>query len=305
MTRPPNLALVLLVLLVAGCPRKPAAPKGQPLALLGDQVLVTSDELEAELRNRSPTIPSGPIDAEAKRELLDKLVQFALLVREAEQQGLQNDPEVQRQHKKAMLNVFVQHVLDQDPRAAPDTDAELQALYEKHKGEYAKSARLHLLVIELPAGEGAGIPPAVTKAAAELKARGDSASAFSALAREISTDARTRSKGGDSDWAVREDLIARYGDSVVLVAEKLQPNQTSEPVRGKDGWFLVQLAGKQDAVNPTFEQLKPVLKARSHHDKRSEVARAYEDDLRKRSHVEIDEEALAKIDPMHLGDEKK
>jgi peptidyl-prolyl cis-trans isomerase C len=300
-----SLATLLCTIAVAGC-GKPAARKSQPLATVGDEVLVTTDDLEAELRNRSPTIPSGQIDAAAKRELLDKLVRFALLSREAEREGLAQDDEVQRQLKKSMLNRFVQHELDEDPRAAPDTDAELMVFYEQHKGEYTKPERMRLLLIELkPHGDSVDPPPEMPKAVAELKARGESATAFSALARQISVDERTRAKGGDTDWATREELVAHYGDAVVVAAERLQPNQASAPVRGTDGWFLVWLAGRQEASNPTFEQLKPMLKAKSYHDKRAAVAAALENELRNRSHVEIDEEVLAKVDPMKLGDEHR
>jgi peptidyl-prolyl cis-trans isomerase C len=297
--------LVALVLAVAGCPRKPAAPRGQPLALLGDEVLVTSAELEAELRNRSPTLPSGQIDAAAARDLLHKLIQFELLYRESAREGLEKDDEVGRQLKKAMLNQFVQHKLDQDPRAVPDTDAELMVFYEKHKDDYAKPERLRLLLIELkPQANPALAPPEAAKALAELRSRGNSAAAFSALARQISADERTQSKGGETDWTAREDLVAHYGEPVLAAAENLQPNQTAGPVRGKDGWFLVQFVSRQPATNPTFDQLKPILKARAYHDKRADIATAYENDLRKRSDVRIDEEVLAKIDFVNVGDEK-
>jgi peptidyl-prolyl cis-trans isomerase C len=306
-TKPTSFALAFsaLVLLLADCSSKPAAPRSQPLATLGDEVLVTTADLEAELRNRSPTLPSGQIDAAATNEALHKLIVFALLSREAEREGLAKDDEVQRQLKKSMLNRFVEYDLEQDPRAAPDTDAELMAFYEQHKADYVKPERLRLLIIELkPHAAGTGVPAEVMKANAELKARGASPAAFSALAHQISVDERTRAKGGATDWLTRDEVIAHYGDAVLLAVERLQPNQTSDPIHVKDSWFLVGLGGRQAATSPTFEQLKPALKARSFHDKRAAVAAAREDELRKRSHVQIDDEVLAKVDPLKLGDEK-
>jgi peptidyl-prolyl cis-trans isomerase C len=275
---------------------------GKPLATVGDDVLVTTADLEAELRNVSPTIPSGKIDEAAKKELLDKLVRFALLSREAAREGLDKDDEVQRQLKKSMLNRFVGHQLDKDKRNGVTTDDELRAYYEHHKAEYVKPARLRLLVIVFGASDAGSAPPAAAvHAAADLK--GASASAFSARARDISVDERTRNRGGGTDWMTRDELAARYGESVAAIALSLPPNQSSDPVAGNDGWYVVRVDGHQDPQNPSFEQLKQILKVRVMHDRRAEVAQAYEDELRKRSPVKIHDDVLAKVDPLHLPEE--
>jgi peptidyl-prolyl cis-trans isomerase C len=248
-------------------------------------------------------LPSGRIDAATIRDLLHKLIQFELLAEEAQREGLAKDDEVHRQLTKSMLNRYVQHELDQDPRATPDTDAELQAYFDKHKSDYQKPERLRLLIMEFkPTADGANVPPDALKAAADLKAKGDSPAAFGAMARERSIDEQTRMKGGETDWSTREDLTARYGSGVVAVADHPTP-QTAGPIRGKDGWFLVRSAGKQEATNPSFEQLKPVIKARALHDKRAAVASAQEDELRRRSPVVIHDDVLAKVDPTKLEDE--
>jgi peptidyl-prolyl cis-trans isomerase C len=278
--------------------------RGKPLATVGDDVLVTTADLEAELRNVSPTIHSGRIDEAAKRELLDKLVRFALLSREAAREGLDKDDEVQRQLKKSMLNRFVEHQLDKDSRNGVVTDDELRAYYEGHKAEYVKPARLRLLVIVFGTGDAGSAPPrAAVQAAADLK--GASASAYSARAREISADERTRNRGGETDWMTRDELAARYGESVAAIALSLPPNQSSDPVAGKDGWYVLRVDGHQEPQNPSFEQMKEVLKVRAMHDRRAEVAQKYEDELRKRSPVKIHDDVLAKVDPLNLPEENE
>ena len=298
-------AILLSLAFGAGsCHSKPAGKQGHPLAMLGNEVLVTSEELESEIRNRSPTLHSDAVDDQLKRQLLERLIQFELLSREAEKEGLAADDEVHRQLTKSMLNRFTQVELDRDPRAAPDTEAELRAFYEKHKADYDKPPRLRLLLIEFKAkADEAGVPADARKALAALKAKGDSPAVFSALARDISADDHTRNKGGETDWSTQEELLAHYGPAVVAAALTTQTNQTPDPVRGPDGWYLVRLSGRQEATHPTYEQLKPQLKSRSFHDKRAVLLQEYEDDLRKRSHVEIDEVVLAKVDPLKLGDE--
>jgi peptidyl-prolyl cis-trans isomerase C len=302
---PIQAAILLSLAFTAGsCRSKPVAEQGHPLVMLGNEVLVTSEDLEAEIKNRSPTLRSAPLDENLKRDLLHGLIQFELLCREAEKAGMAADDEVHRQLTKSMLNRFTQAELDRDPRAAPDTEAELRAFYEKHKAEYDKPPLLRLLLIVFkPKADETGVPPEARKALAALKARGDSAAVFSGLAREISEDDHTRNRGGETDWSTQEELLARYGAAVVAAALTTQTNQTPEPVRGVDGWYLVRLEGRQGATHPTFDQLKPALKSRSLHDKRADLLQQYEDDLRKRSHVEIDELVLAKVDPLKLGDE--
>jgi peptidyl-prolyl cis-trans isomerase C len=283
-----------------GCEKGSA--RGTPLATVGDDVLVTTADLEAEIRNHSPTIASGKIDEAGKRELLDKLIRFALLSREAAREGLDKDDEVQRQLKKSMLNRFVEHQLDKDPRNGAVTDDDLRAYDELHKAEFVKPERLRLLVIFFGADAAVSKPPpAAVRAAADLK--GASAAAFSAMAREVSTDERTRNRGGTSDWMSRDELVERYGESVAAIALSLPPNQSSDPVAGKGGWYVLRLDGRQEPQNPTFEQLKQVLKVRAVHDRRAQVALAYEDELRKRSPVKIHDDVLAKVDPLNLPEE--
>jgi peptidyl-prolyl cis-trans isomerase C len=106
-------------------------------------------------------------------------------------------------------------------------------------------------------------------------------------------------RGGDSDYKTHEELAKSYGDGVANAAMALKEiNDVSDLVRGIDGWYVIRLAGRQNAINRTFDQVKPAVQARAWHEKRTKLYDAYVKELEDKSNVKIDEAALAKIDAL-------
>jgi len=299
---------ILLLPFLASCqssggkPSPASSRKGAAVASVDGQTLVTVDELEDQLREQSPFVRARYTDPSKKKEFLDSLVRFELLSREAVKQGFDQDPEVQKDMKKAMVQRLLRKKFDEDPAISKLSDDELKAFFEEHKDDYVKPERVRVQVIEFKGGPGDAKVQAEAKKdlvdVREKTKKGDLA-AFSLLARTRSDDDGTKMRGGDTDYKTREELAKSYGDGVANAAMGLKEiNDVSDVIRGIDGWYLVRLAGRQNAINRTFEQVKPAIQARAWHEKRTKLYDVYVKELQERSNVKVDEAALAKIDAL-------
>jgi peptidyl-prolyl cis-trans isomerase C len=299
---------VVLVPLLGSChgtegTTSPAGEKkGQAVATIDGQTLVTVDQLEDQLREQSPFVRSRYTDSSKKKEFLDSLVRFELLSREAAKEGFDKDPEVVKDMKKAMVQRLLRKKFDEDPALSKISDEELKEYFEQHKDDYVKPERVRVQVIEFKGEPGdSKVLAEAKKDDAEVKEKtkkGDLA-AFSLLARTRSDDESTKLRGGDSDYKTHEELAKSYGDGVANAAMALKEiNDVSDVVRGIDGWYIVRLAGRQNAINRTFEQVKAAIQARAWHEKRTKLYDAYVKELEDKSGVKMDEAALAKIDAL-------
>ncbi len=278
------------------------ARKDQAVATVNGETLVTVDQLEDQLREQSPFVRARYTDPDKKKEFLDSLVRFELLSREAVKAGFDKDPEVQKDMKKAMVQRLLRQKFDEDPTVSKLSDEELKAYFDAHKDDYVKPERVRVQVIEFKGPPGdAKVQAEAKKDLAEVqeKSKKGDLAAFSLLARTRSDDENSKVRGGDTDYKTHDELAKAYGDGVANVAVALKEiNDISGLVRGIDGWYIVRLAGRQNAIDRTFEQVKPAIQARAWHEKRTKLYDIYVKELEDKANVKVDEVALEKIDAL-------
>jgi peptidyl-prolyl cis-trans isomerase C len=152
-------ALVALALLASACSDRAAAPQGQALAR-GKGVVVTEGDLRAKLDEQSSLARAYDGSIERKKDLLESVIRFELLAKEAEEQGLDRDPEVRAALKRIMVQKLVRRALgERGPAhgavATPET--RLSAL-EAHVGELRARAEIRIDELALSKLEMGGAP---------------------------------------------------------------------------------------------------------------------------------------------------
>ncbi len=157
---PPRIgALVALALLASACADRAAAPPGQALAR-GKGVIVTDVDLRAKLDEQSPLARAYDGTLERKKELVESLIRFELLAKEAEEQGLDRDPEVRAALKRIMVQKLVRRALGgRGPShgAAATSETRLKEL-EDHVGELRARAEIRIDELALSKLEMGGAP---------------------------------------------------------------------------------------------------------------------------------------------------
>jgi peptidyl-prolyl cis-trans isomerase C len=177
--------------------------------------------------------------------LIDELVNRLAVAAMARKQGLDKDPEVQRQMARAQddaLQSALFHreigplVSDEAVRARYDHD------FAGKPGEPEVHAR-HILV----ANEADAVA-----IIAELQKGGD----FAAIAKARSSDPGA-AQGGDLGWFKKDDMLPEFAD----VAFALQPGQISEkPVHTRYGWHVIKVEERRTSTPPSFEQARDELR---------------------------------------------
>lgn len=300
-----RIALLGLVALAAtACqPQSKDSKKSGPAVATGNGFTITAGELKARLDEQSPFIRARYSTLERKKEFLDNLVRFEVLAREAERQGLANDPEVQLTLKKVMVQKLVQKNFQDASGAAAEAlpEADLQKYYDEHKAEYYRPRRVRLAAIvwNAPAGspERAAKVALAKKALAKLKAEEKKNTlAFAQLVNEFSEDAASKATAGDLGFKTREDLEKAYSKEFADVAYNLQPGATSGVLETPNGVYLVKGTGEQDELNRTFEQVKPQIQTKLYREKKTKEFDAWLKKLRDDAKVSIDEKALEAVE---------
>src|SRR5512138_3434976 len=101
-----TIPLVVLASIAVTAGPDPLAPDA--MLAEGVDVRVTAAEFQARLAEQSPLIRQRYGTLERKREFLDQLIRFEVLVGEARRRGLDRDPEVLATLEKLMVQRLVQ-----------------------------------------------------------------------------------------------------------------------------------------------------------------------------------------------------
>ena len=153
-------ALAALVALCAACKGRGPAPEAKFIAR-GHGVTVTASDLKARLAEQSPLSRAYGGTLENKKDLLESVIRFELLAKEAEEQGLDRDPEVRAALKKFMVQKLVRKALGEReaPGAAAGPDDRRKALEDRILQLRAR-AEIEVDLVALEGAELGGAPRA-------------------------------------------------------------------------------------------------------------------------------------------------
>lgn len=243
-------ALGLALLTGAALAQDQPAASGEDtvVARIGDHEIHLSDveaaaaDLPEQYRQMPFQMIYGP--------LLDRVIDARLLAIEAEEENLDEEPELQPALERARAGVLSDALMRRRVTEGV-TDEKVQALYEERKSdpEFARE-EVHARHILLESEEDAR---AVIE---ELEGGAD----FAELAKERSTGP-SAPNGGDLGFFTREQMVPEFADAAFdLEVDAV----TEEPVQTQFGWHVIKVLDKRTA-EPSFEETAPAL--------RQEVAR--------------------------------
>lgn len=272
------------------------SPQDVVVATFADDRL-TAAQLEERFAALSPRQRAQQADPEGRRALVDGVVHFELLAREAARRELHNDPEI----VAAIKQLLVRRLLEEEHArvAAEITDADLEAWYTAHRDDFQRPARVRAFHLFL-ARKDAGGEAALRARAQELRARAEALAprdliAFGELVRETSDDLHSRALGGDLRFRSHEELTQTHGAAVADAAFALpRAGALSGWIENASGLHLLRLEAREPALALSLSQpqtrervLRAVRAARER-----DAERALLERLSKDASYEIDEARL-------------
>lgn len=113
----------------------------------------------------------------------------------------------------------------------------LNSFYDWSIGDYREVVKTELLKRKVRFAVDTAAQQKANSLSSQLKNGGD----FAAIATAQSDDEATKSNGGDGGTVGADNEDA---NGVIAAAQKLQPGQISEPIKGTDGYYIVKLNAK-------------------------------------------------------------
>lgn len=234
------------------------------------------------------------------RAVLRELIYDALLLQEAERQGIVlSEKEVAEEEKRFLQQFPSLESLEEWKQRHPQqwasvqetlrlhalfrrlveaevqvSEEEVAAYYREHAEEFREPEQVRAQGILVESRENA---EALREALLQPEAD------FAALARQFSLDPATREQGGDMGW-VRPGM---YSEAVEKVLFRLKPGEISEPVETPDGFFLLRILERKPARQMPLEEVRERLRQQLKERKRREVESTYLERLRRRAHIEV------------------
>jgi peptidyl-prolyl cis-trans isomerase C len=245
----PLAALAALFLAAPAPAQAPAAPTlaGQaadPIVARVDGNAIHFSDLSDAIRSLPPeyrNMAPQTLYPALTEQLVNRMAVAAL----ARRQGLDKDPEVQRQMAEAQQGVLQSALFDREIGPLV-TEAAVRARYDRDvagkPGEPEVHAR-HILV---------GSEADAVAIIAELKQGGD----FAAIAKARSSDPGA-AQGGDLGWFKKGDMLPEFAEA----AFALEPGQISDkPVHTRYGWHVIKVEERRISPPPSFEQAHDALR---------------------------------------------
>ncbi len=295
--------MILSTLMLAAC-QQSVDPGDQVLARLGEET-ITVAQFEQEMARRSESRPMFFQRASNRRALLEELIRHRMLVQEARDAGIDQEPQFRALVERMLIQRLREKRLEDELETEPPTDAEIAAYYENSRAAFSRPTRRQIAMIRLE------VPASADDS--ERRARRDQAEAarqaavelpadithFDAVAVEFSDDRSSRYQGGVVGWLIEEQAQRyRWPGPVLEAAFSLEKvGQMSALIETPDAFYLLRLADMQPGRVQPLEQVADGIR----HRLRRERARVLEQelfaDIAARHSTEIDEAVLESIEP--------
>jgi peptidyl-prolyl cis-trans isomerase C len=292
----------------SGLPEPPHPPSSEDarrakvIARIGE-VRITVGDVEDQIARQSPFMRARYRDPEQLRQLVDTMVRFELLAREAERHGFGTDPEVREATAQSAVQQLIRERFDQriTPESVPMED--VRAYYDAHPEEFHRSELRRASHILLRTREEAErlLP----------RARQADAQGFRQLAQEHSLDTESRARGGDLRYFDEQGRSPNSADplvepAIVRAAFGLREvGEVSDPVEVQGQWSIVKLTGRRPPEHRSFEEAEPSIRLRLWRERRQAAIDAFVEQLRERTNIVVYEERMRPIrmdPPPRLGE---
>jgi peptidyl-prolyl cis-trans isomerase C len=266
-------AVALLISLVAGVTLTHAANENPVLAKIGNQTIT-----EADLQEWVNAVPDRfrqqILTPEGKKRTLDYIVNIQVMAAEAEKQGMDKAPEIQKLLQLTKNDLLARVFLDKQTKDLPaPTEQEGKEYYEKNKSQYAVPESVHLHHILLKTEDEA------KKALDRVQKKGEK---FADVATQVSI-CPSKAKGGNLDWLPKGSLVKEIED----VAFTMKKGEIKGPVQSKFGYHILLLEDTKPAQESSYDQVKDYILEQLKFQKQQEQYEKLSEALRKKMGVQI------------------
>ena len=288
---------------ITGCdlshPKKHRATSSRNILAQVGPNIITRKDLQQVLESMPTHIRRQyAISLSRKKRLLWDLIQFEVLVLEAQRQGLQKSRDVKKARERAMVHLLIKRIV-QKVRPISVSDEEIALYYRKNFRVFnrAERRRVSQIAFRLPATasieEKKKKEASIQKLFPLIQAANKKNSGFAEMARKYSEDQISRKKGGDIGYSVSTEKGGHWNKHFSHAAFQLKKiGEIVGPIQTQWGYFIIRLEEIVPPLSQSLTQVRSVIRNRLLEKRRKVVYNKYLLNLRKHYKVTIDEKLL-------------
>ncbi len=229
------------------------------------------------------------------------MVESEVLYQEANNQKLEDLPQVRCQIHQVMINELLRQELAKKEHQTQPTEQEARDYFAANPTRFRSPETVHYahILISLPDKKSAEALANKLLKDPEI----NQPAGFGKLALENSADKTTSNTNGDLGYALVPDEKSQTSTSATWQTALIKAAASIKEVGGiypgivetERGYHLVKLLGHQQAVTPTFEQVKVQIMHQLAMDGQAKAYRAYVDELKSKDRVLIDSNLVTQL----------
>jgi peptidyl-prolyl cis-trans isomerase C len=231
---------------------KAATDSDAVLVRIGNEV-ITPRMLAARLQELPEQYRQQYTTPDGKKQLLDRLVEEKVWVRDADANGVTKRPDIlmqiEAQKRDLVIRTWVNEIMAKN---APPSDSEAKIYYDSHKDDWKTPANATLRHIRLRTEADA------RRVLALARVKGAD---WDKLAKANSTDTLTRGNGGMLGTATREGGFTSVGTQAAWVdsALALGAGKIAGPWKTDKGWHVVKVEAVHAESWRDFDQVRTFI----------------------------------------------
>jgi peptidyl-prolyl cis-trans isomerase C len=234
----------LAVLALVG-PARAQDAAADPVVATVNGAQIHKSDVEAAYETLPQQYRQMPLEA-IFEPLLDRVIDSRLLLAEADERNLAEEPEVQAEIEQARENVLRDSLVEQAIEQGT-SEERLRAAYDSMKSQPGfaseETRASHILL-------------ASEAEAQEVLKQLEGGADFAALAKEKSTDPSAKTNAGDLGYFKRDQMVPEFAEAAFTI----EPGTVGKaPVKSQFGWHVIRVEDRRQTV-PSFEEKQPELR---------------------------------------------
>jgi len=264
------------------------------LATIGKEKITEQDVL-APVSMMPPQFRSRYDNPDGRKKLFERAMQMSLLSQEARRLGIDKQEDVAKKIKEMADQIIIQELTRKvitEQVSVSDTD--IQQYYNQNTASFVEEEKVKVNVIQFEVKDNAtaAVKNEKKKLAEQTLKQLKKGEDFEKLAKELSDDKRTKTRGGNTGFFTRGKRADIYGEAFETKAFSLKPGELSDVFSGKNGYYIIKVAERKEQKQQTLEEAKPRIERTLKQEKQKKAFDDYLESLKKRYPVQIKDASL-------------
>jgi peptidyl-prolyl cis-trans isomerase C len=266
----------------------------ETLAKIGTRTITVGEFAEA-IAAKGPFLQARYNSPERRRELLDQMVRFELLAQEAEREGFDERPEVQRTRNQVLIRRFLKQHYEDRIQLTDIRDEEVRQYYDAHRSEFDKPEQVrasHILVHSRATAQ---------RVLRQILDNPTDVRLFRELSERHNEDPATRDRFGDLRFFSRPEQRQSDEPEVAAAVATAAFSITTiggvhpELVETPEGFHIVKLTGRRAALSRSLEDASRPIRHRLWRERREQAVEDLVGRLRSEADVHEDLSLLSEV----------